>query len=54
MTAEDLKTQGNKAFASGDFETAIKFFTQGIELDPTNYVLYSNRYFQKAIIWIKS
>nr|KAJ3418051.1 Hsp90 cochaperone [Polyrhizophydium stewartii] len=42
MTAEDFKAQGNKAFSAGDFETAIKLFTQAIELDPSNHVLYSN------------
>lgn len=41
--AEQLKAQGNKAFASGDFATAEKFFSQAIEADPTNHVLYSNR-----------
>ncbi|KAJ3128332.1 hypothetical protein HK098_004741 [Nowakowskiella sp. JEL0407] len=43
MTAEDLKAQGNKAFSAGDFTTAITFFSQAIELDPKNHVLYSNR-----------
>ncbi|KAJ2363363.1 Hsp90 cochaperone, partial [Coemansia sp. RSA 2607] len=42
-TANDLKTQGNAAFAAGNHEEAIKLFTQAIELDPTNHVLYSNR-----------
>ncbi|KAJ3069119.1 Hsp90 cochaperone, partial [Quaeritorhiza haematococci] len=41
--AEDLKSQGNKAFSSGDYETAIKFFSQAIDLDSSNHVLYSNR-----------
>ncbi|KAJ3186783.1 hypothetical protein HK101_009602 [Irineochytrium annulatum] len=43
MTVEDLKTQGNKAFSSGDFKTAIGFFSQAIEQDPKNHVLFSNR-----------
>ncbi|KAJ2653595.1 Hsp90 cochaperone [Coemansia sp. RSA 1250] len=42
-TANDLKTQGNAAFSSGNHEEAVKLFTQAIELDPTNHVLYSNR-----------
>ncbi|KAJ2782428.1 Hsp90 cochaperone [Coemansia interrupta] len=42
-TANDLKTQGNAAFAAGNHDEAIKLFTQAIELDPTNHVLYSNR-----------
>ncbi|KAJ3099654.1 Hsp90 cochaperone [Phlyctochytrium bullatum] len=40
---EDLKAQGNKAFASGDFKTAISFFTQAIDQDGSNHVLFSNR-----------
>lgn len=43
MSAADLKAQGNSAFAAKDFPTAIKFFTQAIEVDPSNHVLYSNR-----------
>ncbi|KAI5303054.1 Hsp90 cochaperone [Ascosphaera atra] len=41
--AEALKAEGNKAFAAKDFDTAVAKFTQAIELDPTNHVLYSNR-----------
>ncbi len=38
-----MKTQGNKAFTTKDYERAIELFTKAIELDPTNHVLYSNR-----------
>ncbi len=38
-----MQAQGNAAFSAGDFENAIKFFTQAIEVDPSNHVLYSNR-----------
>lgn len=41
--ADALKAEGNKAFAAKDFTTAIDKFTQAIELDPSNHVLYSNR-----------
>ncbi|KAJ2883894.1 Hsp90 cochaperone, partial [Coemansia asiatica] len=41
--SNELKAQGNAAFAAGNHEEAIKLFTQAIELDPTNHVLYSNR-----------
>ncbi|EEB08559.1 chaperone activator Sti1 [Schizosaccharomyces japonicus yFS275] len=41
--ADQLKAQGNAAFAKKDFETAIDFFTQAINVDPNNHVLYSNR-----------
>lgn len=41
--ADALKAQGNKAFQAGQFEEAIKHFTDAINLDPSNHVLYSNR-----------
>ena len=41
--ADLLKAQGNKAFAAKDWDTAIDLFTQAIDLDPKNHVLYSNR-----------
>ncbi|KAI9844652.1 MAG: Hsp90 cochaperone [Thelocarpon superellum] len=41
--ADALKAQGNKAFAEKKFDEAIDKFTQAIELEPTNHVLYSNR-----------
>ncbi|BFZ64703.1 Hsp90 cochaperone [Saitoella coloradoensis] len=43
MSADEFKAQGNAAFAQKDFPTAIEFFTKGIEVDPSNHVLYSNR-----------
>ncbi|KAI8812832.1 hypothetical protein BJ742DRAFT_791957 [Cladochytrium replicatum] len=43
MAGEDLKALGNKAFSSGAYKTAIDYFTQAIEQDSTNHVLYSNR-----------
>ncbi|KAL4743017.1 hypothetical protein BDV11DRAFT_179364 [Aspergillus similis] len=41
--ADALKAEGNKAFAAKDYPTAIEKFTQAIELDSSNHVLYSNR-----------
>lgn len=38
-----LKDQGNKCFAQQRYKEAIGFFTQAIEADPDNHVLYSNR-----------
>eukprot|EP00775_Hariotina_reticulata_P012626 gene12626-12756_t len=41
--ADALKAKGNAAFSAGSYEEAIKHFSEAIELDPTNHVLYSNR-----------
>ena len=41
--ANAIKDQGNKAFAAKDYDRAIELFSQGIALDPSNHVLYSNR-----------
>ncbi|KAF6000649.1 Stress-induced-phosphoprotein 1 [Cyanidiococcus yangmingshanensis] len=41
--ATQRKQQGNEAFAAKDFEAAVRYFTEAIELDPSNHVLYSNR-----------
>ncbi|XVF10782.1 hypothetical protein REPUB_Repub07fG0212800 [Reevesia pubescens] len=41
--ADEAKAKGNAAFSAGDFNTAIKHFTEAINLYPTNHVLYSNR-----------
>jgi stress-induced-phosphoprotein 1 len=41
--AAERKQQGNEAFAAKEFDVAVRCFTEAIELDPTNHVLYSNR-----------
>jgi len=41
--SEELKARGNAAFAAKNYDEAIDFFSQGITLDASNYVLYSNR-----------
>jgi Flp pilus assembly protein TadD len=38
-----IKEKGNAAFLEGDFQEAIKLFTLGLEMDPDNFLLYSNR-----------
>lgn len=38
-----LKDRGNEAYKAGNFETAVELYTQGIEQDPTNAALFSNR-----------
>jgi tetratricopeptide (TPR) repeat protein len=40
---QELKDKGNIAFSIGDYDTAIRVFSEGLELDPESYVLFSNR-----------
>ncbi|CAH1107767.1 unnamed protein product [Psylliodes chrysocephalus] len=35
--------QSNAACQSGDFATAVSLYTDALQLDPTNHILYSNR-----------
>jgi len=42
-TSAELKALGNKAVAEGKFDEAIAHYTEAIEVDPTNHVLFSNR-----------
>jgi stress-induced-phosphoprotein 1 len=39
-----LKEQGNELYLQKHFAEAVRVSTQALELDPTNHVLYSNRY----------
>lgn len=48
-TADEVKAQGNKAFANKEFKKAAKIYRDAIKLDSTNPVLYSNR----ALCFIK-
>ena len=41
--ADEAKAKGNTAFSAGQFEEAIKHFSEAITLAPSNHVLYSNR-----------
>lgn len=43
MSSDKLKAEGNAAFSAKDFDKAIELFTQAIEVDPSNHVLFSNR-----------
>ena len=46
--ADALKDQGNKAFQAKDYDKAIELFSQALEIDPNNHVLWSNRSAAKA------
>ncbi|KAL9031685.1 MAG: hypothetical protein Q9196_000318 [Gyalolechia fulgens] len=41
--SDDLKAEGNKAFAAKNFEEAIEKFSQALETQSADHVLYSNR-----------
>mmetsp|Transcript_53094 Transcript_53094/g.113381 ORF Transcript_53094/g.113381 Transcript_53094/m.113381 type:complete len:767 (-) Transcript_53094:391-2691(-) len=41
--AQELKTEGNEAFAAGRWLDAIDLFTEAIEEDPSDKVFFSNR-----------
>ena len=38
-----LKEQGNELYLQKRYAEAVRIYTQALELDPTNHVLYSNR-----------
>ncbi|CAF2386234.1 unnamed protein product [Rotaria sp. Silwood2] len=40
---EELKSKANAAFSAGKNDDAINLYTQAIELDEKNHILYSNR-----------
>lgn len=42
-SSDDLKTKGNNFYKNGEYEEAILTYTEAIEMDPLNHVLYSNR-----------
>lgn len=41
--AAEFKDKGNEAYKAGDFEKAVEFYTMGIEQEPSNAALFSNR-----------
>jgi stress-induced-phosphoprotein 1 len=40
---DELKSKGNAALQAENFSEAVKFYTEAIEIDPSNHILYSNR-----------
>lgn len=38
-----MQAKGNAAFSAGQYDEAIKYFTEAIGVDPSNHVLFSNR-----------
>jgi L1 cell adhesion molecule like protein len=42
-TAEEKKTAGNAAFSKGEYDEAVRLFTEAIALDGANKASYSNR-----------
>lgn len=42
-TVDELKAKGNAALQSENFDDAIKYYSEAIDIDPSNHILYSNR-----------
>lgn len=43
LQADELKVQGNRAFQEGNAESALSLYTEAIQLDPDNLLIYNNR-----------
>lgn len=41
--ASDLEKKAKEAFVDDDFELAVDLYTQALELDPNNALLYADR-----------
>jgi tetratricopeptide (TPR) repeat protein len=46
--ADALKAEGNKAFSAKDYDRAIDLFSKALDLDQSNFVIWSNRSAAKA------
>jgi DnaJ family protein C protein 7 len=51
---EEAKEKGNTAFKEGDYETAEKYYTEGINQDPKNKNLVSQLYLNRSTVKLKS
>lgn len=43
MSSEELKAKGNAALQQEKYDEAIKYYSEAIQLDPKNHILFSNR-----------
>jgi stress-induced-phosphoprotein 1 len=43
MSAEGFKQKGNEALKIGDNKSACEYYTQGLEIEPENFTILSNR-----------
>ena len=43
IKVDSLKIEGNAALGCGDIDKAVTLYSEAIELQPENHVLYSNR-----------
>ena len=41
---QELKDKGNQAFKEKEYQKAINFFTEAIEIDSSDHITFSNRY----------
>lgn len=41
--ADDWKKKGNDAFEAEDYQKAVDYYTNGVEVEPRNRALFSNR-----------
>lgn len=44
-SSDQLKSKGNEYFSKGDYKNAIIMYSDAIQLNPSNSILYSNRAF---------
>ncbi|CAL1382831.1 unnamed protein product [Linum trigynum] len=47
--AAEAKSRGHEAFKRNDFQMAVDAYTQAIDMDPTDYTLFSNR----SLCWLR-